>query len=76
MGNEHFSYEGKKMVKQEFSSIGKKLIGRCIRKESMRKAQVNKTKGMTWTAVKQALFGMSVFQMTKGQQQQQGYFSL
>lgn len=33
--------------------------------------------GMPWTAVKQALFGMSVFQVvTKGQQQQQGYFSL
>lgn len=34
-------------------------------------------KGVAWIVVKPALFGMSVFQVvTKGQQQQQGYFSL
>lgn len=63
-------------MKQEFSSIGKKFSGKCIREYEESRGKRD-SKGMAWTVVKQALFGMSAFQVvTKGQQQQQGCFSL
>lgn len=66
------------MMKQEFSNNCKKIKWKFQQKGEYEKSRGKRDcKGMAWTVVKQALFGMSVFQVvTKGQQQQQGYFSL
>lgn len=75
MCDEYFPYKGKKWWNKNFQVLAKNLVENALEYEESRGKQ--DSKGMAWTVVKQALFGMSVFQVvTKGQQQQQGYFSL